>query len=90
MRTARGGAFVMGKSVGAEERAMALEVFGGGVCWTRQVEMLFTANVSVRRLDRCAGGLTQNDTVTGLRWTQLQCLDEERRGEVSRAKLLIV
>lgn len=36
----------MGKSVGAEERARASFV-GGGLCWLRQVEILFTATVSV-------------------------------------------
>jgi hypothetical protein len=31
--------------VGAEERARA-SLLGGGLCWLRQVEMLFTGNVS--------------------------------------------
>lgn len=46
MRTARGAEFVTGKLEGAGERLIA-EEDGGGVCWTRDVEMLFTANVSL-------------------------------------------
>lgn len=45
MRRARGAEFVTGKSEGVEERVNA-EEDEGGVCWTRQVEMLFTVDVS--------------------------------------------
>ena len=37
----RGAEFVTGKEVGAEDMVIALEEVGG-VCWARQVDMLFT------------------------------------------------
>lgn len=43
MARVRGAEFETGKSVGASDMVMALEEEEeGGVCWTRQVDMLFT------------------------------------------------
>lgn len=42
MRRERGAVLLTGKLEGAEDMVMALEE-DDGVCWTRQVEMLFTA-----------------------------------------------
>lgn len=52
-----------GKSVGAADRAIALELSGGGVCWTRQVEILFTKTVSDRTEFVSKDELTDDDAV---------------------------
>lgn len=41
MARERGAEFVTGKEVGASDMVIALEEVGG-VCWARQVDMLFT------------------------------------------------
>lgn len=43
MRRLRGAELLTGKSVGADERVGAEDE--GGVCWARQVDMLFTRRV---------------------------------------------
>jgi hypothetical protein len=48
MSRVRGAEFVTGKSEGSVDIVIA-SVWEGGVCWTRQLEMLFTAPGQPRR-----------------------------------------
>lgn len=63
MRMARGAVEVTGKEEGSGERVMAAEEEAVVEdCWTRQVDMLFTARVRLR-VELGQGRHTENDAV---------------------------
>ena len=72
MARERGAEFVTGKEVGAEDMVIALEEVGG-VCFARQVDMLFTGWVSEDDGEECGDVLrtTLWHEVGGQSWRAL-------------------